>query len=151
MTRYVISGEARCEVADGFAYLEMSSRFGNGGGDVARNAEPGKRFEGTRDWQPFEIACAGDYLEQSGASLDLSLKWQGSGTVSFRNVRLTEYAPTLPLTPLEQKQAVKWGWIGGGAGGAVGLLGGAAVVWQIRRRRRKSELRRMASLDTFVP
>ncbi len=162
MDHYVLTGEVSCKMERGYAYLEIENIFGPGGGDIARTVETEgvrRRFEGTQDWRPFELRLAGntgDREENVWASkLRLSLKWAGSGNVLLRNVRLVQYRKTIPLTPLEQRQAVKWGWIGGVAGAVVGVLGGiAGVVASVRRMRRQKqegELRRMASLDAARP
>ena len=156
ISRYILEGEVLCSGIEGYAYLEAATKW-NGedlgrGENVVRNVSSKERFQGTSEWRPFAVVCVGNPSGQTGYSdFKVQLKWAGTGKLSFRDVKLVEYRHAFPTTPQEQRQAKKWGWIGGIAGGIVGTLGGlagvSATVWRARRRRREEELRRIAAAD----
>ena len=156
ISRYAIRGEMYGQDLKAPVFLQMATAFSLGGGDAARIAVPGTGPGETAGWRPFEIACGGDVSSEGRPTrIDVTLVWSspvdGAGVVGLRNIRLVQYRPTLSLTPLEQKQAMKWGWIGGIGGGVVGILGGiagvTATLWRAKRLRREEELRRIVSLD----
>ena len=154
LSRYVLQGEVLCDGIEGYGYLQSEMKWkgqGGSGENVVCGVAPEERFQGSSDWRPFSIICTGNPAGNSSSSLEVYLKWAGTGKVSFRNVKLVEYRHVFPMTPMEQKQAAKWAWIGGTPGAVVGLGGGAVlvavIVRRLRRQRREEELRKISAAD----
>jgi hypothetical protein len=162
--RYVLKGEARCEVVNGFVSITIGVANSNYAGNVAKAsmADGRDKWTGTQDWQSFALLVDAPppAIPPAGTTTpnqfiaELGLKQDGSGTFYLRNLRLEVYGKDLP-TPTEAEiipphsfERVNLNSFTAGIG--IGVLGCFVVLRFCEARRRgnhEKELRRIASLD----
>jgi hypothetical protein len=124
---YAIAGEVRCENLGGLGYLEMWSRFPEGGEYFSRTLGRGPLapLQGSSDWRPFVLPFFNRPGNAAPARLSFGAHLPGTGRILVRAVRVVQYAAGEDPT---RAQGQWWsgrdsGTIGGIAGSVLGLLG----------------------------
>jgi hypothetical protein len=131
--RYAITGLVRYEAVEKTGYLEMWNFFPGGGRYFSRTlagAGPLRSLDGTSDWRPFVLPFFNADSAPAPIRLTFGVVLPGGGRVDLSPLRLVQYGPGEdPLASRGQWWGDRvGGFVGGGAGGAVGILG-ALVAW----------------------
>lgn len=124
---YGLIGDVKYEDVQGRGYLEMWSRFADGGMYFSRTLGdfgPMKSLSETSDWRKFSLP----FISKENhfpTELAFNMVFKGRGTVWIRNVKLVEYPNGLAA---QSGRAGWWGdwqggWIGGGLGSLLGFWG----------------------------
>jgi hypothetical protein len=122
---YAITGQVAYDGVEGDAYLEMWSQFPDGSRYFSRTLAGSGSLAKLRGSSP-ERAFALPFQLTPGAPrptrLEVNLVLPGAGRVTLRGLRFEPGAPTT-AAPGAWWSDEAAGWIGGGAGSALGLLG----------------------------
>jgi hypothetical protein len=127
MSTFALTGEVRCEGVRGRGYLEMWSRFADGGAYFSRTLGRGPvaPLEGTSGWRPFVVPFFNSRGSPPPAGISFGVHHPGHGRILLRSVRLAQYALAEdPLRPAGQWWSERQGGVAGGVAGSLfGLLG----------------------------
>jgi len=135
-TQYALRGQVRCTDVAGEGYLEMLSAFGEKEEFFSRALSPSgglRKLNGSCGWRRFVLPF---FMDEGQADrptrLTLNVVLPGQGAVELGPVELVEYDSREAASADVNRRPDAWwsdpmaGWIGGGAGVLLGVLG--AVV-----------------------
>ncbi len=126
--QYAIVGQVRCEDVAGKAYLEMLSRFPDGGEYFTRNISSRglqRALSGSSDWREFRLPFRLGRQTQPPTRITVNVVFRGGGTVYLSPLRLVQYDNAAEML---EPTGAWWserraGLVGGLAGAFMGLCG----------------------------